>query len=121
VLGVTTVSARHDGAATYHDSCSGLRELGVKTQPRPAPRQRRRPRAPRDGRQRRLLRLRGTFAVKYGDISNAIVTEKAKNIAESGAPMLLAGDLGCLLNMAGSFRAKAGQWRSATSPRFWPV
>ncbi len=43
----------------------------------------------------------GTFAVKYGDISGAIVEAKAKNVADSGAPTLLAGDLGCLMNMAG--------------------
>src|SRR5689334_19883705 len=34
VLGVARVAARYDGVATYHDSCSGLRELGVKRQPR---------------------------------------------------------------------------------------
>jgi len=34
VLGVKSVAARYDGAVTYHDSCSGLRELGVKDQPR---------------------------------------------------------------------------------------
>jgi L-lactate dehydrogenase complex protein LldE len=43
----------------------------------------------------------GTFAVKYADISNAIVGEKAKAVAETGAPTVLAGDLGCLLNIAG--------------------
>jgi L-lactate dehydrogenase complex protein LldE len=43
----------------------------------------------------------GTFAVKYGDISGAIVEQKTRNIVESGAPTLLAGDLGCLMNMAG--------------------
>ena len=43
----------------------------------------------------------GTFAVKYGDISNAIVEDKTKRIAETGAPTLLAGDLGCLMNIAG--------------------
>jgi L-lactate dehydrogenase complex protein LldE len=101
VMGVKAVTAQFDWAVTYHDSCSGLRELGVKRQPR------------------RLLEsiegleliemtdsevccgFGGTFAVKYGDISNAIVSEKTKNIAETGAPMVLAGDLGCLMNMAG--------------------
>ena len=101
VMGVKSVSARLEGVVTYHDSCSGLRELGVKQQPR------------------RLLAsipgleivemndsevccgFGGTFAVKYADISNAIVSEKTKNIAETGAPMVLAGDLGCLMNMAG--------------------
>src|SRR3546814_15512803 len=34
VMGMERVAARHDGAVTYHDSCSGLRELGVKEQPR---------------------------------------------------------------------------------------
>ena len=43
----------------------------------------------------------GTFAVKYGDISGAIVARKAGNVVESGAPALLAGDLGCLMNIAG--------------------
>jgi L-lactate dehydrogenase complex protein LldE len=43
----------------------------------------------------------GTFAVKYGEISASIVGKKTDNIAASGAPVLLAGDLGCLLNMAG--------------------
>lgn len=88
-------------SATYHDSCSGLRELGIKRQPR------------------RLLAsvndltlkplegaetccgFGGTFCVKYPAISNAIVAEKAAAIDASGAALLLAGDLGCLMNMAG--------------------
>ena len=43
----------------------------------------------------------GTFAVKYAEISNSIVSTKSENIHNSGADMLLAGDMGCLLNMAG--------------------
>ena len=104
VLGVTNVTARYDGVVTYHDSCSGLRELGVKEQPR------------------RLLgsvsglRLRemgspevccgfgGTFCVKYPEISNAMVGEKSADIAGVGAGTLLAGDLGCLMNMAGKLQ-----------------
>lgn len=39
--------------------------------------------------------------MKYPDISNAIVTAKADAIADTGADTLLAGDLGCLMNMAG--------------------
>jgi L-lactate dehydrogenase complex protein LldE len=101
VLGVTRVEARFDGEVTYHDSCSGLRELGVRTQPRQLL-----------GTVAGLTLVEmaesdvccgfgGTFAVKYSDISGAIVDAKAKNIAESGAPTVLAGDLGCLINMAG--------------------
>ena len=101
VMGVSDVTARFDGTVTYHDSCSGLRELGIREQPR------------------RLLQsvlgldliemtdadvccgFGGTFAVKYGEISNAIVERKADKIVESGARTIVAGDLGCLLNMAG--------------------
>ncbi len=43
----------------------------------------------------------GTFAVKYGEVSTAIVEEKAEAAEASGAPVLLAGDLGCLMNIAG--------------------
>ena len=104
VLGVSDVDAAFDGVVTYHDSCSGLRELGVRSQPR-------RLLASMEG--VKLVELNesdvccgfgGTFAVKYADISNAIVEAKAENIAATGAPVLLAGDLGCLLNMAGKLK-----------------
>ena len=104
VMGMTGVTARFDGSITYHDSCSGLRELGVADQPRA------------------LLKtvegltvsemkdsdvccgFGGTFCVKYSNISNAIVSKKIANIEASGADMLLAGDMGCLMNMAGKLR-----------------
>lgn len=104
VCGVTAVAARLDVTATYHDSCSGLRELGVHDQPR-------RLLATVSG--LRLAEMRdanvccgfgGTFCVKYPDISNAIVGKKAANIAATGADLLLAGDLGCLMNMAGKLQ-----------------
>ena len=43
----------------------------------------------------------GTFCIKYPDVSNAIVEKKSANIAASNADCLLAGDMGCLMNMAG--------------------
>jgi len=101
VCGMETVTARFEGSATYHDSCAGLRELGVKEQPRHLL-------ASVEG-----LTLKemddaeiccgfgGIFSVKYPDISNAIVEKKTANIAASHADCLLAGDLGCLMNMAG--------------------
>jgi L-lactate dehydrogenase complex protein LldE len=101
VLGVEKVSARFEGTATYHDSCSGLRELGVQRQPRKLL-------AGVEG--LHLVEMKapdvccgfgGTFAVKYGEISDAIVAQRTADIAASGATTLLAGDLGCLMNMAG--------------------
>jgi L-lactate dehydrogenase complex protein LldE len=90
--------------ATYHDSCSGLRELGIKEQPRKLL-------ASVEGLE--LVEMAdcevccgfgGTFAVKYGDISNAMVEKKCANFTETGADLVLAGDLGCLLNMAGKLK-----------------
>ena len=103
-LGVDRVNARYDGVVTYHDSCSGLRELGVREQPRKLL-------ASVEG--LKLVELEeadiccgfgGTFAVKYGELSSAIVAKKADRIAATGADTLLAGDLGCLMNMAGKLQ-----------------
>jgi len=103
-LGVTAVSARYEGVAAYHDSCAGLREIGVKSQPRQLL-------ASVDG--LRLVELKeseaccgfgGTFAVKYGELSDAIVGRKSADVAASGADTLIAGDLGCLMNIAGKMQ-----------------
>ena len=101
VRGMKEVAARWKGAATYHDACSGLRELGVRDQPR-------RLLASVEG--LRLCELPdaevccgfgGTFCVKYPDISDKMVDDKAADIVATGAEAVLAGDLGCLLNIAG--------------------
>lgn len=94
-------AASHAAVATYHDSCSGLREMGVKAQPR----------ALLDRVDGLVLRemdspetccgFGGTFCVKYPDISVRMVSDKTADIAATGADTLLAGDMGCLLNMAG--------------------
>ena len=101
VCGMLTVNVQWDRDVTYHDACSGLRELGVKFQPR------------------RLLEsvtglgLRelpgaevccgfgGTFCIKYPEISDKMVSDKEADIVATGATAVLAGDLGCLLNIAG--------------------
>jgi L-lactate dehydrogenase complex protein LldE len=104
VLGVEKVAARYDGTVAYHDSCAGLRELGVKTQPR-------RLLASVEG--LRLVELEeaetccgfgGMFAAKYGELSNAIVSRKSEDIRKTTADTVLAGDLGCLMNMAGKLQ-----------------
>jgi L-lactate dehydrogenase complex protein LldE len=112
VRGVTAVNAEFGGSVTYHDSCSGLRELGVREQPR---------KLLASVRGLKLTELAdadvccgfgGTFAVKYPDISNAIVERKTQHIEATGADLLLAGDLGCLLNMAGKL-ARQGRKTAA--------
>jgi L-lactate dehydrogenase complex protein LldE len=98
-------------SATYHDSCSGLRELGVFQQPRVLL-------GAVDGLELKPLPgndvccgFGGTFCVKYAAISNAIVTEKAQAVASTGASMLLGGDLGCLMNMAGKLAREGSNVR----------
>jgi L-lactate dehydrogenase complex protein LldE len=100
-LGVTGVQARFDGVATYHDSCSGLRGLGIKGQPR-------RLLASVEGLVLREMTdsevccgFGGTFCVKYPEISVKMVDDKIRNLLATGADTLIGGDLGCLMNIAG--------------------
>jgi L-lactate dehydrogenase complex protein LldE len=104
-------NARFEGSVTYHDSCSGLRELGIKAQPR---------RLLGNVEGLSLVEMKdpdvccgfgGTFCVKYPDVSNKIVEKKTANIAASGATTLLAGDLGCLMNMAGKLSREGKEIR----------
>ena len=101
VLGIDELGARFEGRLTYHDSCHLLRGIGVREQPR------------------KLLHrvsgadfiempdsdyccgFGGTFAVKYSDISNAMVKDKVKNIMNTGADVVVGCDMGCLMNIQG--------------------
>lgn len=101
---IEKLPGRYSGTLTYHDSCSGLRELGVQAQPRAL-----------------LAKLPeltlfemenagtccgfgGTFSVKFGDISTRMADRKCANIAHTGVGAVVAGDLGCLLNIEGRLR-----------------
>lgn len=97
-------SAHPKLTATYHDSCSGLRELGIEKQPRKLL-----AKLPHVS----LVEMKdshaccgfgGTFAVKYGDISCAIVDDKCANIHACGAESVVMGDLGCMLHIEGRLR-----------------
>jgi L-lactate dehydrogenase complex protein LldE len=101
VMGVVGVDAEFPARTTYHDSCAGLRELGIKQQPRLLL---------QSVRGLELIELPGaevccgfggTFCVKYPEISTRMVDDKAAEIAATGADVVLAGDLGCLMNIAG--------------------
>jgi L-lactate dehydrogenase complex protein LldE len=104
VLKIERVAGRFEGSVTYHDSCAGLRELGIRDQPRKLL-------ASVEGLTLAEMKdsdvccgFGGTFAVKYPDISDAIVTRKAENVTATDAGTLVAGDLGCLMNMAGKLQ-----------------
>ena len=106
VLHLVAVPGEFAGCVTYHDSCKGLRALGIKRQPRAL-----------------LAKVRGltltemqdceeccgfggAFAVRFGEVSTAIVDRKCEAIAASGADAVVGGDLGCLLNIEGRLRRR---------------
>ena len=104
VRGVRAVDARFAGRVTYHDSCSGLRELGIRAQPRDLLGSVTGLELTELPEGEACCGFGGTFCVKYPEISNAMVAAKAACVRETGAETLLAGDLGCLLNMAGKLK-----------------
>ncbi len=106
VLKLTSVPGKFAGTVTYHDCCAGLREMGVKQQPRDLMAQ-----VPG-------LTLRemaecetccgfgGTFAIKYGEISARLADNKCEFVAQSKADAVVLGDLGCMLNIEGRLRRR---------------
>ncbi len=111
VRGVRSVDASYDGVAAYHDSCSGLRELGVRDQPRKLLRSVAGLEVRELGAPEECCGFGGLFAVKYPEISGRMVSDKADDIVATGADTLLAGDLGCLMNMAGKLKRKGAAIR----------
>lgn len=104
VAGIERLPGRFEGEVTYHDSCSGLRELGVHAQPRALLALQPGVTLTEMKDARACCGFGGTFAVKYGDISTAIVDEKIDRIRASGARCVVLGDLGCMLNIEGRLR-----------------
>jgi len=89
---------------TYHDSCAGLRELGIKQQPRALLKRYANVNLQEMADTEVCCGFGGTFCVKYSDVSNRMVTDKVNNIRQSGAELVLGGDLSCLLNIAGKLQ-----------------
>ncbi|MHB1246799.1 MAG: (Fe-S)-binding protein [Sulfuriferula sp.] len=106
VVKLAVIPSRFKGTITYHDSCSGLHELGIQDQPRAL-----------------LAKLPdvtliemvesttccgfgGAFSVKFGELSTRMADNKCKHIEATGADAIVAGDLGCMLNMEGRLRRR---------------
>ncbi len=89
---------------TYHDSCTGLRELGIKQQPRQLLSKVNGVELTEMADSETCCGFGGTFCIKYPEISNRMVSDKTANAAATGTELLLGGDLGCLLNMAGKLQ-----------------
>jgi len=104
VLGIRQIALRYDGVVTYHDSCSALREMGIKEAPRTLVKSMSGVRLQELSSPEVCCGFGGTFCVKYPDISNHMVGEKTADIRASKADMVVSGDLGCLLNIAGRMK-----------------
>ena len=103
VLKIEDVGATFNGKATYHDSCSALRECNILSQPR---------KLLSNVRGLELVELKdntvccgfgGTFAVKYESMGE----QKINNAMETGAELLISTDYSCLLHLE-SYAKKQG-------------
>jgi L-lactate dehydrogenase complex protein LldE len=112
VLGLIDVGARFHGRVTYHDSCHLLRELGVRDEPR------RLLAAVADlelvelGYAEHCCGFGGAFAVKFPEVSSAILDAKIERIIATGAGAVVANDTGCLLQLAGGLRRRGAAIRT---------
>jgi L-lactate dehydrogenase complex protein LldE len=109
VRGVGSLDGQLPVRATYHDACSGLRELGVKGQPRHLLQSVRGLELAELAGAEVCCGFGGTFCVKYPAISTKMVDDKIAAIEATGADLVLAGDLGCLMNIAGRLHRLGSQ------------
>jgi L-lactate dehydrogenase complex protein LldE len=99
------VPGTFDGSITYHDSCAGLREMGVKRQPRALAK------VPgltikEMAEPETCCGFGGTFSIKFGEISTKMVDGKCADVQSAQADALVLGDLGCMLNIEGRLRRR---------------
>ena len=104
IAGILSVNALFDADITYHDSCSGLRELGIKQQPRKLLKSVSGLHISEMQNSETCCGFGGTFCIKFPQISTRLVNDKIGNIEDTKTPVLLGGDLGCLLNISGRLK-----------------
>jgi len=98
---VAKIDLEFSHKVTYHDSCSGLRELGLWAQPRALLRSIAALSLVETAGGEVCCGFGGLFCVKYPEISDRMVSDKCAAVAATGAKVLLGADLGCLMNIAG--------------------
>jgi L-lactate dehydrogenase complex protein LldE len=109
VARLKSVRGNYVGRVTYHDSCSGLRELGVKGQPRALLAMMPRVELKEMTASETCCGFGGTFSIKFGEISAAMADAKCEHIGASGADAVVLGDLGCMLNIEGRLRRRGDE------------
>jgi len=106
VLKVTHVPGRYDATVTYHDCCAGLREMGVKAQPRTLLASVAGLTLDEMPECETCCGFGGTFAVKFGEISARLADNKCQHVLTSGADAVVLGDVGCMLSIEGRLRRR---------------
>ena len=112
VLGVIDVGAYYPHRVTYHPTCHSLRLLRVGDRPY---------RLLRAVRGLELVDLPeadsccgfgGTFALKNADVSAAMLADKMRNVAATGAERCAASDASCLMHIAGGLSRHRSRTRT---------
>ena len=104
VCKLNSVPGQFDGSVTYHDSCTGLRSLGIKSQPRTLLGKMSGLSLREMDKAEECCGFGGTFSVKFGEVSAAIAGKKCDYACATGADAIVGGDLGCLINIEGKLR-----------------
>ena len=113
VMGVTDLGGRlpEPTRVTYHDACHGLRELGIRAEPRALL-------ASIQGLE--LVEMAdpgaccgfgGTFSVKYPEISAAILQDKLDQLHQTEADLVVAADSSCLMQIGGGLSRQGSSTR----------
>jgi L-lactate dehydrogenase complex protein LldE len=101
VLKVEDVGASFKGRVTWHDACHGLRDLGVREEPRKLIRGVRGAEFVELPNADACCGFGGTFSVKYPEISVAILDHKIDAIEKANVRAVVSGDASCLMQIGG--------------------
>lgn len=100
-LGVTDVGASFNAKVTFHDGCHGLRELGIKKQPRALLANVKGLELVEMGEAESCCGFGGTFSAKFPMISTAMGEGKCASAIETGADFIVSNDSSCLMHIQG--------------------
>jgi L-lactate dehydrogenase complex protein LldE len=112
VAGTTDAGACFPHSVTYHASCHGLRELGLRNEPLQLLRSVDGLKLIEMSRFDECCGFGGTFAAKFADISAAMGQSKLESIAATGAEFVTAIDPSCLLHLQGILGKRQAQART---------
>ena len=106
------MGARFRGRVTWHDACHGLRDLGVREEPRKLIRNVRGAEFVELPNADACCGFGGTFSVKYPEISVAILDNKIDAIEKSNVRAVVSGDASCLMQIGGRLTRQNSQVRT---------